>query len=383
MRNRCILCNGLLRDEPLYVLKNMPMMSQNLPTFEMLEFDKTVDLNLCQCSKCGLVQFDCEPVSYYKDSTRAAERSEGLVAQRREEYKYLIESYHLQGKKILEVGAGKGGYLKTLKEMSEYNIQEYGIEYNREYVEIANEQEGVNVFYGDPEISDVDLPEAPYDAFVSFSFLARLIKPNAMVELVNRNLVDGGIGFVMVASLEHILRKDGFFDVTRDHLAYYSIDTLKFLFQKNNFDVIEYGEKLPCYNYVVVKKREALNVKSQWADVEQMINEVRNYTAKNTVCNHKIAVWCAGHFAFTVLSTSGIGEKIEYIIDNAEFKKGHYAPGSKVPIVGPEYFREHPVDIIMILGPIYINEIVKEIREKCSKTVQIVTVDKSGIREIE
>lgn len=383
MNHRCILCDGLLREEPLYVLKNMPTVAQNLPTLEMLEFDKTIDLNLCQCSKCGLVQFDCEPVSYYKDSTRAAERSEGLVALRREDYKYLIETYQLQGKKVLEVGAGKGGYLKTLKEMSEYNIQEYGIEFNHEYVEIAKEQEGVNVFYGDPEMSDVDLPGAPYDAFVSFSYPARLIKPNAMVELVNRNLAEDGIGYIMVPSLEHLLSKEGFFDVTRDLIAYYSIDTLSYLFQKNNFDIIDCGEKLQYYIYVVVKKRKRLNLKLYWADAEIMIKDLQDYVSKNSLSNQKMAVWCAGHFAFTVLSTAGIGEKIEYIIDNAEFKKGHYAPGSKVPIVGPEFFREHPVDIIMILGPIYINEIVKEIRDKCSKTVKIVTVDKSGIREIE
>ena len=383
MRHNCILCKGQLFKEPLYVLKDMPEVSQNLPTLETLSLDKTMDLRLCQCSKCGLVQFDCEPVDYYKDSTRAAERSEGLVKLRREDYKYLIETYNLQGKKILEIGAGKGGYLKTLKEMDEYKIQEYGIENNSDYVRIANEKEGVKVFHGNPEDGDLNIPGAPFDAFVSFSYPARLINPNGMIELVERNLSEDGIGYVMVPSLEHLLKQDGFFDVARDLIAYYSIETLKFLFQKNNFEIMECGEKLQYYIYVVVKKRKAINLKSYWSNADLLIKEMKNVTNRHIAVGKKIAVWCAGHFAFTVLSTSGIGKEISYIIDNADFKKGHFAPGSKVLIVGPEHFKDEPVDTIMILGPIYVDEIVKEIREKCSDKVRIMTVNQAGIQEIE
>lgn len=382
MRNKCILCDAPLYEDPLYILKNMPAVSQYLPTNEDLIYDKPMDLRLCQCSKCGLVQFDCEPVDYYKESTRAAERSEGLTKLRQEDYKYLIEKYNLQGKKIIEVGAGKGGYLKTLKEMKEYDIREYGIEYNREYVKIANDKEGVNVFWGDSEEKDVDLPGAPFDAFVSFSYPARLVNPNGMVELLNNNLNDGGIGYVMVPSLEHLLNKDGFFDVTRDLVAYYSKETLRFLFEKNNFDVLESGEKLNYYIYAVVKKRKKLDIKKYWCDAEIFMKKIYDFVKEKSDNRKKIAVWCAGHFAFTILSTAGIGKSISYVIDNAEFKKGHFAPGSQVPIVGPEHFKENPVDIIMILGPIYVDELIKEIEEKCSKNIEIVTVDKTGIKKV-
>ena len=170
---------------PLYICRSMPGVSQNLPTSENLEQDVPIDLNLCQCSGCGLVQFDCEPVSYYKDSTRAGERCEALIALRQNQYKHLIETYHLQKKKILEVGAGKGG---------------------------------------------------------SFAYPARLIDPNTMLQCVFNSLVEDGVGLIMVPSMEHLLSSEGFFDIVRDHIAYYSEDTLRFLLQKNGFDVLEHGE---------------------------------------------------------------------------------------------------------------------------------------------
>lgn len=381
VRKHCIVCGASLEQPPLYVCYHMPEVSQNLPTKENLTSDLPIDLNLCQCSGCGLVQFDCEPVSYYKDSTRAGERCEALIALRQKQYRHLIETYHLQNKKILEIGAGKGGFLKTLKEMREYEIQEYGIENNPDFVKIAREKERVNVQQGYMETPETKIEGAPFDAFVSFAYLARLIEPNTILQCINNNLVDNGVGLVMVPSLEHLLRPGGFFDIVRDHIAFYNQDTLRFLLQKNGFEVLEQGEEVQMYIYAIVRKRKPYPLNQIWSDMEPFSNSVREFIEKSTQNGKKLAVWCAGHFAFTVLSTLGIGDKVSYIIDNAAFKQGCYSPGSHVPIVGPEHYQTEPVETILILGPIYIEEIVKEIRSKCSTKVAVATIDKNEIKQ--
>jgi len=381
MRKNCIVCGAPLFKDPLYVCRDMPANSQNLPSKENLETDRAISFNVCQCSGCGLVQFDCDPVPYYRDSTRAGERCEALIKLRREQYKHLIETYHLQGKKILEIGAGKGGFLKTLKEMTEYQVQEFGIENNPEFVRIAREVEGVNVLQGFIDSPDMRLEGSPFDAFVSFAYPARLIEPNTVFRGVYNNLTADAVGLVMVPSLEHLLEPGGFYDITADHIAYYSEDTLRYLLQKNGFEVIEHGQVSKLYIYAVVKKRHPHDLKGIWSDVEPLARQVREFVSVSTEGNKKIAVWCAGHFAFTVLSVAQIGDKISYIIDNAKFKQGFYAPVSHVPIVAPDHFQKEPVDTIMILGPIYTDEIVNEIRKKCSKEVMIVSMDKSGMRQ--
>jgi len=359
----------------------MPAVSQNLPTKENLDLDAPMNLNLCQCSGCGLVQFDCEPVPYYKDSTRAGERCEFLISLRQKQYRHLIETYHLHKKKILEVGAGKGGFLKTLKAMREYEIDEYGIENNAEFVRIARETEHVNVQQGFTETPKTHILGAPFDAFVSFAYPARLIDPNTMLQCVSHNLAENGVGLIMVPSMEHLLKPGGFFDIVRDHIAFYSKETLRFLLQKNGFDVLEQGEAAQIYIYAIVKKRQPYKMAKIWADVEPLTKNIRDFIETHTKDGRKLAVWCAGHFAFTALSTAEIGDKISYIIDNAKFKQGRYAPGSHVLITGPEYYQTEPVDTILILGPIYIDEIVKEIRLKCSKNVTIAAMDKNKITE--
>lgn len=382
MNNKCIMCGVDLSEDEIFMCRNMPGISQNLPASVYDESCNPIDLRLCQCHSCGLVQFDCLPVSYYKDSTRAGERCNALIKLRQKQYKMLVEKYNLQGKKICEIGAGKGGYLRTLKEMN-YSIKEYGIENNPEFVKYANEIEKVNEFQGDPENPDTVMEGAPYDGFISFSYPARVINPNSMMELIRKNTVDGAIGLVMVPSLEHLLSSEGFFDIARDHIAYYSASTLRLLFEMHGFDVLECGEESSLYIYTIVRKREKLDISMCWKSVDELMKQTKSFVDERIDAGRKVAVWCAGHFAFTVLSVSGIGPQISYIIDNADFKKGCFAPGSKVHIVGPEHYKTEPVDTIIILGPIYVEEIVKEIREKCGENIEIVTLSTRGIDAIE
>ena len=67
----CIACGCGLPEQPLMTLDHMPASAQNIPDGETVAADEGITLNLCQCPSCGLVQFDCEPVDYYR-SGRAA-----------------------------------------------------------------------------------------------------------------------------------------------------------------------------------------------------------------------------------------------------------------------------------------------------------------------
>ena len=59
---RCIACGAPLWETPLLTLDNMPASAQHMPDADHVGADKGLTLDLCQCSGCGLVQFDCEPV---------------------------------------------------------------------------------------------------------------------------------------------------------------------------------------------------------------------------------------------------------------------------------------------------------------------------------
>ena len=109
---RCLACGENL--EELAVFHNMPKSAQEFPTREELATEKGMDLSLCQCRSCGLVQFDTEAVPYYKDVIRAGGGSSTMKALREKEYQKLLSFLAKKEEKkplILELGAGAGEFL--------------------------------------------------------------------------------------------------------------------------------------------------------------------------------------------------------------------------------------------------------------------------------
>ena len=98
--------------DAVLTLDNMPASAQHMPDAQGVKEDRGLTLDLCQCMGCGLVQFDCEPVDYYRDVIRAGGFSKTMVELRRYQYKHLIDSYHLEGKEIHRSGMRPGRILK-------------------------------------------------------------------------------------------------------------------------------------------------------------------------------------------------------------------------------------------------------------------------------
>ncbi len=94
---RCIACGAPLWEKPLLTLDHMPASAQHIPDENQVKEDEGIALRLCQCMGCGLVQFDCEPVDYYRDVIRAGGYSTTMVELRSYQYRHLIDTYHLEG----------------------------------------------------------------------------------------------------------------------------------------------------------------------------------------------------------------------------------------------------------------------------------------------
>ena len=376
---RCISCGAPLYAEPVLTLDNMPASAQNIPDAGQVKEDKGLTLNLCQCRGCGLVQFDCDPVWYYRDVIRSGGFSTTMVELRRNQYRHLIETYGLQGRKFIEVGCGQGEFLSVL---AEFPVDVYGMEHRKDLAVLARKA-GLKVFEGFTEDEDTQIPEGPFDVFLSFNFLEHQPDPNGMLQAIYNNLTEDGMGLVTVPSLEYILQYDGFYELIRDHIAYFTFDTLRFLLERNGFAVLEQEMVNRDTISMIVKKKKRLDA-AGLRDSFTIINEEVNGYIDHLVTEGKsIAIWGASHQGFTLAATTRLGEKVSYIIDSAPFKQGRFAPTSHLLIVAPDYFFEHPVDVILIVAPGYTAEIAGIIRERFGRQVQILALKSNHLEKLE
>lgn len=364
---RCIACGAPLWETPLLTLDNMPASAQHMPDAQGVKQDRGLTLDLCQCMGCGLVQFDCEPVDYYRDVIRAGGFSKTMVELRRYQYKHLIDSYHLEGKKFIEVGCGQGEFLKVL---SEFPVEVHGIEHDPHLVELARAQ-GLDVTEGFTETEDTRFAGGLYDVFLSFNFLEHQPDPGTMLQAIYRNLEDDAMGLITVPSFEYIMDHNSYYELIRDHLAYYTFETLTPLLERNGFLVEECEVINRDTLSVIVKKRPQMDTESLLECYVNLKREMESYMKYLDAWDKKVAVWGASHQGFTLAATTKLGERARYIIDSAPFKQGKFAPASHLPIVGPDHFHEHPVDAIIITAPGYTDEIAASIRRKFGTSVEI------------
>ena len=370
MRKTCIACGCALPEEPLMTLDHMPSSAQNIPDESTVAEDSGITLRLCQCPACGLVQFDCDPVDYYRDVIRAGGFSTTMVNLRRSQYEHLISTYHLEGKRFLEAGCGRGEFLSVLRE---FPVEAWGIEHREDLVETAV-KDGLNVKRGFTETEDTVLPGAPYDVFLSFNFLEHQPEPGVMLRCIRRNLREGGMGLITVPSLEYILQYDGYYELIRDHIAYYTFETLEKLLNSCGFEVLEREMVNRDTLSFVVKKRPLTDVSNLMEGFEEVGREMEAYLKYLSAWKKRVAIWGASHQGFTLAATTRLGDKVEYMIDSAPFKQGKYAPASHLSIVAPDHFFEKPVDAILIVAPGYTEEIAGIIREKFGSSVEILAL---------
>ena len=364
---RCIACGAPLWETPLLTLDNMPASAQHMPDAQGVKEARGLTLDLCQCMGCGLVQFDCEPVDYYRDVIRAGGFSKTMVELRRYQYKHLIDSYHLEGKKFIEVGGGQGEFLKVL---SEFPVEVHGIEHDPHLVELARAQ-GLDVTEGFTETEDTRFAGGLYDVFLSFNFLEPQPDPSTMLQAIYRNLEDDAMGLITVPSFEYIMDHNSYYELIRDHLAYYTFETLTPLLERNGFQVEECEVINRDTLSVIVRKRPQMDTENLLECYVNLKREMETYMKYLDAWDKKVAIWGASHQGFTLAATTKLGEKARYIIDSAPFKQGKFAPASHLPIVGPDHFHEHPVDAIIITAPGYTDEIAASIRQKFGTAVEI------------
>lgn len=368
--SKCIICGEELSNKPLIEFENMPASAQNIPNSNEISEDKGITLNLHQCRKCGLIQFDCIPVDYYRDVIRSGGYSTTMANLRKEQYSHLINKYNLKGKKFLEVGCGQGEFLNMLKE---FPVEGYGIENKEDLVELAKNKK-LNVEKGFMENENTKINGAPFDVFLSFNFLEHQPNPNAMLKGIYNNLTENGMGLITVPSFEYILENNGYYELIRDHLAYFTFDTLTFLLEKNGFVVLEKEIVNRDTLSVIVKKRPIIDISNIENSYFDIIKQVNTYIDKLTENKKHVAIWGASHQGFTLASTANLSDKIEFIIDSAPFKQGKYTPASHIPIIPPEEAMKRELDSIIIVAPGYVDEIANIIKEKFNADIEIMVL---------
>jgi len=149
----------------------------------------------------------------------------------------------------------------------------------------------------------------------------------------------------------------------RDHIYYFTKETLEKVLNLNGFEVLkceEIWDKYILSAFVKkTKKIQKLNLRSSLKFINSDFKKFKKLTKKA-----KIAIWGAGHQALTVVSQTKMSQNIKYIIDSSIYKQNKFTPGDKLKVISPQMINKEKIHGIIIMAAGYSDEIFNKLKKE-------------------
>lgn len=158
-----------------------------------------------------------------------------------------LKIYHLNQKKVLDVGCGYGDYLKFFGEGS------MGIDLRQEMVD-ATLVRGLKAIRGDIEKDDSVLPGNYFDAAWLSNVLEHVSSPHKTLANTRRSLAEGGLIFVKIPLIPNsifgflykkLTRKKKLGYKAATHLYAFNRKTAEFIIERAGFEIMESSAFFP------------------------------------------------------------------------------------------------------------------------------------------
>jgi len=340
----------------------------------------TGQIRLGLCESCGFISnlaFEPELVDYSVDFEETQGFSPTFNRWAEELARDLVERHDLTHKRIFEIGCGKGEFLALLCELGPNE----GIGIDPSWVpgrisdEAAARIEFVRDFFEEDHYR-------PSDLVCCRHTLEHIPATREFVERVRRSMGDQGdaVVFFDVPDVLRVLEETAFWDVYYEHASYFSLGSLARLFRRTGFEV----ERLYRYydeQWAVIEARPdgtgTAEPLPEERDLDVILAAVDRFSSS---CQERIerwrerfatirrrgeraVIWGAGSKGVAFLTTLGIGEAVEFAVDINPFKQGRFMPGTGQKVVGPEFLERYRPDLVVVMNPIYRDEIEGMVEE--------------------
>jgi hypothetical protein len=334
------------------------------------------ELEIALCESCGFVQnvrFDPALVCY--DSTYEEQQSysptfaswaDGLA-------RGLVERWDLHGKRIIEIGCGKGDFLAALCRLGANE----GVGYDPTAAPVrlgdgAARVRMISEFYG-PSTGALEA-----DALVCRHTLEHVQDVALLLRSLRASLAgrEGTRIFFEVPDVGRVLREGAFWDVYYEHCSYFAPGSLARLFRREGFIVDDVRLGFDD-QYILLEARIAPEGTAPAAEtfpaeerVEDLIAGAEAYetAVSETIANWRrrvgaartrgrVAVWGSGSKCVAFLSETGLARSVDAIVDINPHRHNRYLPASALRIDPPETLATLRPDLVVVMNAIYLDEI--------------------------
>jgi hypothetical protein len=117
------------------------------------------------------------------------------------------------------------------------------------------------------------------------------------------------------------------------------------------------GETAPPLTQEDDLEQLAGHVKHFSENHKQKLDTWKHYLQEIQRTGRRAVLWGGGSKAVAFLTTLNLQDEIEYVVDINPHKHGTYLAGAGQEIVAPDFLRQYEPDVVIVMNPIYREEI--------------------------
>lgn len=377
----CPIC-GTGKSEPIFSWEHVPANIAILwSTKEAASNCSKGDLQIVFCRSCGYIwntRFDSGRLEYSQSYDNTLHYSDVYAKYARKMAQQLIERYRIKNKQILEIGCGKGDFLILLCTLGDNRGVGFDTSYEARDLQpdVAQRISIVQDFYSEKY--------AGYggDLIVSRYVFEHIEEPIQFLQMLRGNIGErpDTVVYFEVPDVYLILEQLSVWDFIYEHVSYFSPASLAYAFEAAGFRVLDLEETYSG-QFIAIEAapddRSASGGYDPRPDLSRLQRAVSEFsmrvqakkqtwlemTEKIRSDKRRTLVWGAGAKGVSYLNMLNIRDEIPYIVDINPNKCGKYIAGTGQKIVDSEFVKEYRPEQIIVMNPIYTDEIEQSLAQ--------------------
>jgi hypothetical protein len=190
----------------------------------------------------------------------------------------------------------------------------------------------------------------------------------------------GSVVFFEVPDTSRILIEGAFWDVYYEHCSYFTLGSLGRLFRATGFDLlsvrtgyddqyllleakVQNGEPAALFAGEDDLAEARSGVRSFVDATQTAIREWEQRLDDAAAAGKKVVIWGASSKGVAFLTSLENGGTVKYAVDINPYKQGKFMPGAGQEIVGPGFLQDYGPDLVIIMNPIYVEEIRSDLAQ--------------------
>lgn len=349
-----------------------------LPTREEALSYPCGDVRLAFCKGCGFIlniAFD-EKLTEYSGRYEETQAYSPTFNSFHDKLAHtLIQRHQLHGKELIEIGCGKGEFLRLLCSLGNNR----GLGFDPGYSEARGQSQGTTGFRVIRDFFSEKYTDQTADFVACKMTLEHIPTPGAFLGAAVSTVRKDGSLFIQVPESMRIVRDCAFEDIYYEHCSYFSAGSLGRLFRRLGLRVlsteIEYDGQYLTVEGAFPDGRSfdapepqfddlgdlAAQVSSFRVRMSAKLQEWHGHLARWKADGKKVVIWGSGSKGVSFLTGVPGADIVSHAVDINPYRHGYFMPGTGQSIVGPEQLREIRPDAVVVMNRIYLREITSQI----------------------